>query len=201
MAMLEHVTTHVADGKALLLSQFKDKPKFTGLLAAYLTQVQQLEDAIYDVYALRMIANAGTAGAQLDVIGKIVGQKRGGATDAQYLVYLSARIRTNFSSGTMEDVLRVAALLIPTTLMVREGAKSVEIETTAVVTPANPYIVWRDFLEHAKSAGTRLSLIYNTATQASSFMFADVAGGTTTGLGYGDAVAGLVGGVMAGVAG
>ena len=50
-------------------------------------------------------------GQQLDNLGEIVGETRQGRSDEDYLIAIRAKIKLNISSGTIEDVLAVAALV------------------------------------------------------------------------------------------
>jgi hypothetical protein len=56
----------------------------------------------YSLYNLTSIDDS--SGAQLDKIGKIVGQPRMGLTDIQYRLFLKGKISQNVSMGTNEDL-------------------------------------------------------------------------------------------------
>lgn len=105
-----HVTDHVARGLARLKEQFKAKPNIEAWLTVLLTPVQRLEDALYQLLTERGIDNA--IGAQLDALGKIVGQVRDGRTDEVYRRFIRARISVNKSNGLIEDVLTVTRLVL-----------------------------------------------------------------------------------------
>lgn len=80
------------------------------LLIALMGEFQVLEEAINQLYTGYWIDEA--VGAQLDVLGKIVGQARQGFSDADYRRLIRARISVNRSKGTIEDILKVAPLVV-----------------------------------------------------------------------------------------
>ena len=51
-------------------------------------------------------------GAQLDVVGKLVGAKRQGLTDEVYRRHIRAQILANKSSGTINELLAIARLVV-----------------------------------------------------------------------------------------
>jgi hypothetical protein len=104
------VMDHVAAALNRLPEQFKGKPNIEKLLRVLVGAIQQAEDAGQQLLTLRTIDTA--TGAQLDIIGKIVGQARAGLLDDDYRRYCRARVAANRSTGTMEDVLRVAKLVL-----------------------------------------------------------------------------------------
>ena len=79
-------------------------------IAALVAGLQDIEDAMLAILAQRLIDNA--IGAQLDLIGRVVGQKRLGLSDADYRRYLRARISVNRSSGTMPEIIAIARLVL-----------------------------------------------------------------------------------------
>lgn len=80
------------------------------LLRVWLSGVQGLEYALQQLYTERNIDNA--IGAQLDVLGVIVGQPRNGLIDDTYRRHIRARISANRSKGTLKDLLTVADLVV-----------------------------------------------------------------------------------------
>lgn len=73
-------------------------------------QSQELEDAVFQVLLGRSVDDA--VGAQLDLLGKLVGQPRYGLVDDDYKVYIRARVSTNNSEGTIEDLISVVQGII-----------------------------------------------------------------------------------------
>jgi hypothetical protein len=114
---LAHVTTHITQGLDLLLEQFKNKPKLAAVLTAYLRQVQELEDALWD---LRLLKTAeALSGEALNQLGRVVGQAREGRDDPTYRLWIRARARVNRSFGKPIDVIEVAKILVGADVSVR----------------------------------------------------------------------------------
>ncbi len=80
------------------------------LLRIYCAPMQALEDCLQQMLTERSVGTA--VGAQLDLVGKIVGQDRIGLDDDAYRRYIRARISANKSDGLIEDLILVAKLLI-----------------------------------------------------------------------------------------
>src|SRR5690349_3946784 len=80
------------------------------LLAILATPFQSLENTLQDLLTKRSIDTA--EGAQLDVIGKLVGQPRNGLDDDTYRRYCRARIATNRSNGTNENLITITDLIV-----------------------------------------------------------------------------------------
>jgi hypothetical protein len=96
-------TDHVIEAKDNLVEQFKKSPKMQAFIAAFADQVQDLEDAFFEVFEERWIDTA--VGVQLDGLGAIVGEDREGRGDDEYRLAIKARIQINFSEATPEDML------------------------------------------------------------------------------------------------
>jgi len=90
-------------GVPRLLWQYRgDQPRMQALLTSLLERLQSLEDVALEVLVGRWPLTA--IGDQLDTVGKIVGQERGEQTDAQYRVYILAKILVNKSKGKASDI-------------------------------------------------------------------------------------------------
>jgi hypothetical protein len=157
----ERINNHVEQGLARLLRQFKDKPRIRGWAKSYLKQCQLLEDAIYDVMIYRMIDNA--VGEQLNVIGRIVGEPRGNNTvDADYKVFLRARVRINRSQGTTGDVLAVLAIVSKTPVYFAEFAPACLFIESLSVPDRDPVVIYTA-LHATKAAGVKLTYVVPTS--------------------------------------
>lgn len=155
--MIVHDTEHVAVALTLFLDQFKDRPRLAALLSSYIQRVQELEDATWDVLVKRLIDSA--ADAQLDAIGRGVGEARDGKDDTTYRLFILARIRINMSFGHADDVIDVLNLVEAAGFLLTEyypAAMHVEYDT---VTTADPTVLIA-LARLAKSAGVRLQLLY-----------------------------------------
>ncbi len=111
---------HAASALARLAEQFKNKPNLAALLNNLNAQTQELENAFQDLFTQRAIDTA--FGEQLDVLGIILGQERGGFDDDTYRLYLNARMLLNISSATKEDLYGIFEALLdaPSTLEIKE---------------------------------------------------------------------------------
>lgn len=190
MAQLAHLTDHSDQAVARLLEQFRGGATMPALVRAIAAQVQAVEDALWDVLVLRQLASA--TGAQLDVIGRILGQAREGRADADYVLWLRARMLINLGSGRAEDLLAVFSAVM-------QGSTSLELEeqfpaglvlrvsSAAVVDPTQA----AGILRLAKAAGVYAILEAATTIDTTSFAFDD------NGAGFGDSTNGAVGGTFA----
>lgn len=109
---LAKITDFVDRMKAKVLQQYKDPethPVIHALIEALAAEVQELEDASYDVYLKRTIAAA--EGIQLDKIGGALKCYRGGADDETYRRRIYIRIAQLNSEGTVEDVISIFMLM------------------------------------------------------------------------------------------
>ncbi len=107
--MITENTEHVAEIVELPIEEIvKGKPRMTALLEAVGEQIQALETVGIALYNDRTLDNA--EGAQLDVIGRIVGEPRRGKDDEPYRSRLRVRILINRSNGRIPEILRILEL-------------------------------------------------------------------------------------------
>lgn len=95
------------DGLDRLMYQYADSALWRGWICAILEVFQGAED---DAEALRsqVLAIDAAEGAQLNIIGRIVGEPRGGRLDASYRLALRVRVLANKSNGRTEDLISIA---------------------------------------------------------------------------------------------
>lgn len=103
-------TTHLEEALAQLAEQFHGKPEPGTVLAPFVGEVQTLETVLTST--IDAVALAYAEGAQLDGIGKIVGEAREGREDEAYRSAIGARILLNNSSGTIEDLIGLTRALL-----------------------------------------------------------------------------------------
>lgn len=203
MSDIVHVATHVDDAVARLIGQYTDRPRLIAFITLLAKQVQDIEDAAFDV--LVQSALDAAQNNELDVIGNIVGQKRNGSADAEYRVFLAARIKTNRSDGKYATLSDIAKLLLGDATVVgyREFYPSA-IEMSADGVSINSFIVWRDFLHRAKGSGKRIQFTYSTSPTSTTLKRGSVYGslGYTTSQQPGSTYdPGIGGGLTAGIFG
>lgn len=85
-------------GVARLTSMWSDKPNVVGLLTSFLESIQGIEEVYADILTSLNLDSA--VGVQLDTLGLIVGQPRGGRGDGAYREAIKLRIAINNSDGT-----------------------------------------------------------------------------------------------------
>lgn len=161
------VTDHVDQGLALLISQYRNKPRLRWWLTAYLNQVQELEQAIFDVIFGRWLDKA--VGQQLDVLGKIVKEPRLARLDdsaagpiAGYRNAIRARIRINRSEGGLQDILDVLGMITATPLLFEEQYPAFLFTEFSNVPDSDPVLLY-GYLTDAKLAGVGYVMISPTS--------------------------------------
>lgn len=105
----EHNPNHAANGIMKFAAPFWGKPRWAALFVAIAREIQELEDVTRDVIVKRFLANA--TGAQLRVLGGIVGQLDPGLGEEVFRNLIRVRIRINRSKGGRNDVIEVLQLL------------------------------------------------------------------------------------------
>lgn len=143
------------------------------LLSILIAPAQDIENTLQALKLERFVNTA--VGAQLDVIGRIVGQDREGLADADYRRYIRARVATNNSEGRFEDLILIATLVIfdnlATYVVTNEGTATVRLVVdNVVVTDAVAAILFK-FAQEAVSAGVRLVLEWYPSAEAGLFQF------------------------------
>lgn len=97
-------------GNARLPWQYRgNQPRLQALLLSFMDRLQSLEDVSIDVLAGRWPLTA--VGDQLDTVGAIVGQARGEMVDAQYRLFIAAKILVNQSTGCTADIGEILAVM------------------------------------------------------------------------------------------
>lgn len=107
------ITTHVTDSLNRLLEQYRGRVNITGLITAVSQHVQKIEDALYPVDQYRQLLSS--YGQQLDNLGEIIGLKRNGLPDNQYLVLLLGTIAENNSDTTPTEMLNIVKTVFQAT--------------------------------------------------------------------------------------
>lgn len=141
------------------------------LLSTLITPFQSLETALQQLLTERSIDTA--VGAQLDVIGRIVGQPRNSLDDDTYRRYCRARIATSRSNGTVQDVITVTDLIIyddTATIELEQQQMAtivVHIRDLAISSDLADVIV--SFLKDTVSAAVRVIIEYSESPPNTTF--------------------------------
>lgn len=152
-------TAHVAVGLKLLIEQFRNADAVNHVLTSHLDSFQDLENVLWDVINSRFLDTA--VGVQLDILGGLVGERRGAANDVDFRSAIRLRIRVNRSQGLAEDVIQVGTLVTGAALDYQEyGSGSFLVQ---LLNATSPIVVAR-MLASVKAAGTRGVLVYTNWT-------------------------------------
>jgi len=176
------VLTHKDDALDNLIAQFQNSSNLKKLLCSYMTQVQELEEAInfiLDKFNLDCATND-----QLDILGRIVNEFRQGQTDDEFRTAIRAKIAANTSDGTIEDLITIgrAALNQQGTISITEifpGAAFVSITNTTLSTITASQVL--RFLILGSPAGVRIFYIF---IPSNSFGLTNAALSENTGKGF-----------------
>ena len=155
---IENDNNVVADSTARLTSIFKGKTRIEGLLRAFLTGHQNVENALQTMLEERSLLTA--VGAQLDIIGEIVGQPREGRSDEEYLNYIIAKIGQNTSKGTATEVITIFNLLTGSTnpLLIELADATIEIYSDIDISGLDTDALYV-FMGEVVSAGVKIGAI------------------------------------------
>lgn len=131
---------------------------------------QEIENALWGVLVERLIDDA--VGAQLDGVGRIVGQLRlAGQTDDVYRRFVRARAATSKSSGTIDQLLNITRLVLNdddvSIETVNYGTASLVQRLHGVVFTDDVLEIAIGFLRDAVAGGVRLILEYLTDLEES----------------------------------
>lgn len=176
----------VAHGLSLPLKKLRTKPRWRGVLAAILEEVQELETAIVESVEKRYLANA--TGWALEQNGKLVGRPKpslgqpGGGTDySTYRALIYAQIAANKSTGTWPDIYNIAGMLGCSDVYGRElHPATFQLEYTG-----SPFVSGSQLREVLTTATPPVAMdliYYESASDA--FAFAGI--GPGKGFGYGE---------------
>jgi hypothetical protein len=190
------VTDVRAAGLARVIQQLRGKPAFDALLATYLDEIQAIETAAWQLYALAIDNSEGDA---LDQIGDLFDTPRPPSmTDAVFRRVLHASVAALHASGTGNDIVRVARALVGSdAFSVREVfPAAVIVEPDAAV--GIPVDVMRRVLRLAKSGGVGLQVIDVPAGDTFAFSTSMMHAQTDASRGFSDTTQ-AAGGVLVGV--
>ena len=105
------VTVDHAEGAVdRLPQQFKNKPKIDRFLRLLVKPLAEIEQAIADMNAFRTLDTA--VGEQLQILRRLVVQQQIDLDDESLRSVLKAKIKANRSSGTGNEILRIARLVL-----------------------------------------------------------------------------------------
>ena len=176
MSDVTRESDHAGKMLARLGEEFR-KPRIQATLSAEAAQYQAIEDVYWQLLSEFGIETA--VGWALDVLGRIVGEPRQGATDADYRLRVRARIRVNRSDGTIEDVIEVVRLLIGSVLLPSATIKLTEyypaafvLRITGLVISATQALIYSSFIKQARGAAIGSGFGWQQTADADAFVTA-----------------------------
>ena len=153
-----------------LAEYLREKPTLKTLLDTLGARSVALGTVGTQLRTLRVLGSA--TAAQLDVVGAVVGQARATADDATYSRLINARILSNRSSGTVDEIYAVLALALPagSTFHLTDAfpAGFNFYADTAALSTADAYQAI-SFLAGIRSAAVRGLFFWRTATVPNTF--------------------------------
>lgn len=162
-------------------------------LQAILNRVQELENEIW--FVLSSMSINAAFGDLLNKLGNLVGEPRNGRSDADYQAGIRLKIRVNISSGRATDMIAVAQLAAPSTIVYVEppgtsscGAAAFILDLFNLPSPA--YVVAK--MKHARAAATYGLIQYTMWATTTNTDILDSASGGVTGPGLLDSASGGV---------
>lgn len=195
------ITTHSQDVLNRLMQQYRDKPKIEGFYGAFAEQIQDLENAIYELDAGRQVFDgvmSPAVGVQLDQIGTIVGIQRNGLSDAEYLLFIFGKIAENFSDTTIPTILNILGYVFQAEKVLLQEVYPAGIAIQMLGAPIAPslYPIAVSLAQAALGAG--IGIVFSAASNTTSVFRFD-APDTTAANGFGDATDSSVGGIFIGL--
>jgi len=103
-----YIFDHVDRRVARLVSRLR-KPNLEAIVRMFGEEAQEVEDSLHSLIVERFLANS--VGIQLDVWGLIVGERREGLHDVEYRAMIGARILSNISEGTINQMTAILEIV------------------------------------------------------------------------------------------
>lgn len=155
---LTKITTHLQDSLKRLLYQFQGKSGVESLIGAQSKQIQEIEDASYDLTTKYPLQTA--EGSTLDRWGVVLDEARLGSNDADFRSRLFFKISRNISNGTPEELIQFFGELVQAdSVQIFEIYPGVVILTAVnAQNPADPVLV-KAQLQQLSPAGVRIGYL------------------------------------------
>ena len=147
---------HVGEALADLLFQDVGSTRVESYVSTAAARWQAIEDLLWQLATERGLDDA--VGVQLDGIGDILDEARGGLSDDQYRLVLRAKILAIKSRGRVEELIEILEVMDYTSIVVREQPPAhiqIEICDATLVSETDR------ILRLAKAGGVGLLLVYS----------------------------------------
>ena len=154
------------EGRAAQYSlwQYQDKPKFQAMLRALVSALQPLESLAFDVYEGVRLDTA--IGAQLEILGKIVGWEKGTKTDEEYRAFIRGKILANRSNGTLPETYAILDLFTLDAQAIQEYPPAAYV--VEIVLASYPYEIFQ-LLAIARPGGVDMQMAYTAFYDVETF--------------------------------
>jgi hypothetical protein len=152
-----------------LLTDALRKPRIEAVLKAWLSALDDVEEEL-DGFAVGTTDIDVAAGAQLRVLSRIVGSQEVSDDELQRLL-VRTRILVVRSSGTGDQILRILNLITDTPYLLEIFPATLLVGVLFETSEAAAQIAF-GFMNAARSAGVRLSLLWSTGVEADVYTLA-----------------------------
>lgn len=163
--------TILTDAIKNLYLQFQNSPNLTAFVTSYAIQVAELETEAVRLWVYCTLPYA--ADAQLDLLGKIVGEGRAGRSDADYRIAIAARIKINKTSGKIEDIIEAmtTADSAATSYEITDlGYASVIVRRVGAIGSVDPYLL-DNIVQEIKGGGIDADFVYSEEDDSDTLQF------------------------------
>lgn len=161
-----------AEAVARLLQQYQT-PNTMALVNAIASPFQDAETALSQLLLQRGVTSA--EGAQLDVLGRIVGILRQGLTDQLYQLFLLSQVAVNKSSGGPTELYNILSTVVPQgseiAIQYFYPASFLATVVAANGLPADEVPIIAQQLTSARAAGVGGALVYSLSPPSDTFTF------------------------------
>lgn len=169
--MITQVTGHLLLALERLLEQYKGKPKLEAVISSYIAEIQALENAASTMPDAMYLPDA--EGAQLDVIGRLVGEPREGRADDLFKLWIAARILINASTGTRNEIIRCLRAVTDSEFTITEfSPPHIHIQFTEAL--PDLAVAYAEIANEARGAGIGLSAQWPTVEPGLGFTFKNI---------------------------
>ncbi len=173
---MQRIPSHASDAIARIASEYVGKTKMEAMTGLIGDRTQVTEDALW-AFSTDLTLD-GATGAQLDVLGAMVGESRASKDDDAYRIFIRARVLVNKSSGTGDEILDIFVMLLsdlgaytvellelqPATILVQVHGSFDEVDAQSLSV----------ILRSARAAGIGSWMVWSPAADASTFSLSTV---------------------------
>lgn len=158
MALIEY-EQHLEEAIVALAPCWWGRPRIAALLASYIRRLQEVEDAIWEIIAIRELATADLP--RLKILGAIIGQPRLLFGEEMYRRVLQARALANVSQGRARDIISVLEILVgPGEYILSEVGDATLLLSVTIPVDAEQIAALTEVLPDVRAAGVGFQLLF-----------------------------------------